>query len=132
MRHFLIIAFIFFIAPSLCGQSNVHKETRYTLKGRIITKNPLPPHCGTSSMGTLIQFEIIDFSDRAYTGKSIDVIISSPESFNEGFFETGNIYELKMSDKSKASLGWAIPNEGSADHCPTNYTRWLVSAKKAG
>jgi len=132
MRHFLIIASFLLIEPALHGQSNTQKENRYTLKGRIINKNTLPPHCGTTSMGTLIQFEIIDFSDKAYSGKNIDVIISSPESFNEGFFETGKTYELKMSDQSKVSLGWAIPNEGSADHCPTNYTRWLISARKSG
>lgn len=132
MRHFLIIATVFFIAPALYSQSNAQKENRYTLKGRIINKNTLPPHCGTTSMGTLLQIEIIDFSDKAYSSKIIDVIISRPESFNEGFFEAGKTYELRMSDQSKASLGWAIPNESSADHCPTNYTRWLISARKSG
>ena len=81
------------------------------LKGKLISTISLPPDCGTLSFGTVVEFEIFEFSDSTYLNKDIGVIFTCPELYKDNFFELGKTYAVKVSDENQARFSWIIPNE---------------------
>jgi len=100
------------------------------LKGRILNEVSLPPVCGTEAYGTVVEFEIIYFSDVMYTLKKIGVIFTCPEMYKENFFEVGKTYEIDLADQKQTSVEYTVPNEKLLQKYKLRSSLWAVSAKK--
>jgi hypothetical protein len=73
-----VILYFALVASALYAQNNRAKNNFYLLKGKVISKKNMPPHCGTVGLGTVLELEIISFTDRSYTDKSISLVLTSP------------------------------------------------------
>ncbi len=83
----------------------------YELKGKLINQISLPPNCGFEAFGTVIEFEIITFSDTRYKSGSIGVIFTCPESYGNGFFKVGKTYIMTIVENNLSNFSWNIPNK---------------------
>ena len=120
---------IFISAIGFC-QTNSMKGNQFELTGKIINEVSLTPHCGYFAFGTVIEFEIIEFSDSSYKGDSIGVIFTCPEFYENGFLETGKIYTITISDENQANFGWTIPNESILNKYNLDKKLWVIKAEK--
>ncbi|HLP55279.1 MAG TPA: hypothetical protein VK151_09630 [Fluviicola sp.] len=111
------------------SQSDTTNLKTYTLTGKIIEPVELTPHCGTIAWGTVIELEIEDYSDPAYTRKTIAVIVTCPEFKGEGFFQLGSRYEFQVSTRNPASFGWSIPNKDKLKKYPFAAELWVIDVK---
>ncbi|MCK7590931.1 hypothetical protein M0G43_10140 [Subsaxibacter sp. CAU 1640] len=98
----------------LCGltqnfQSDSKKETKYILKGKLINGfDGLTPLCGISAWATVLEFEIIEFSDSEYIDKTIPIIFTCPNSKSNKQFKVGKTYELILTDKNPSKFEWTM------------------------
>ena len=111
-RVIYIIISILFAEIGFCQTDSISiKGNQFELKGKIINEISLTPHCGFNAFGTVIEFEIIEFSDPNYKLESIGVIFTCPESYEKGFFEIGKTYSINITDQKQGDFEWTIPNE---------------------
>lgn len=127
-----IISTLSFLLFSLIGLSLADsiRGKKFELKGKIINEIPLTPHCGNLAFGTVIEFEIIEFSDSNYKRDTIGVIFTCPEFYENGFFEIGKTYVVTVADENQADFGWLIPNESVLTKYKLNKKLWVVKADK--
>ena len=110
MKNTLLI--LTFIITSLIGFAQTDLiNGSYELKGKIINHISLPPDCGYVAWGTVIEFEIIQFTNPNYKSKSIGVIFRCPESYGDDFFEIGKTYTMSVVENSQTNFSWNIPNK---------------------
>lgn len=119
-----------FISAIGFGQTDSIRGNQFELKGKIINEISLTPNCGTFAWGTVIEFEIIKFSDSNYKFESIAVIFTCPEFYKDGFFEVGKTYTITVSDENQADFGWSIPNESILTKYKLNKKLWVIKADK--
>ncbi len=112
------------------GQTDSIRGNQFELKGKIINEISLTPHCGYFAFGTVIEFEIIEFSDLNYKLDSIAVIFTCPEFYEDGFFEVGNTYTITVADENQADFGWTIPNESILIKYKLDDKLWVIKADK--
>lgn len=93
------------------AQTDTIRGKKFGLKGKIINKISRNPDCGDTAYRTVIEFEIIEFTNVNYESDSIAVIITCPEFYDEGFFESGKTYTLALADENQSKFGWSIPND---------------------
>jgi len=105
MRSIILLLLVFIFTGSPAGaQPDTTKGNQYTLKTKIIDRVDMPPGCGRFAFATVVEMEVIRFSDASYTAKNIAVIFTCPEFYKNNFFEVGKTYELKVSDKIRLRL----------------------------
>ncbi|WP_420572965.1 hypothetical protein [Kordia sp.] len=112
------------------GQVGSVRGNQFELKGKIINKISETPHCGIIAWGTVIEFEIIKFSDTTYKRDSIGVIFTCPEFYKDGFFEVGKIYTMIIADENQADFGWTIPNESILTKYKLDKKLWVIKVDK--
>ena len=70
--------------------------------------------CGDLKLPTLVDFEIIELSDKSYKSKDIGIIIRCPEFYGKDFFEKGKIYSMEVeaegNDKSGGDFDYSLQN----------------------
>jgi len=103
---------------------------QFKLKGKIINEVSLTPDCGTIAWGTIIEFEIIEFSDSDYKSNVIGVIVTCPEFYKANFFQVGQTYTMTLADENQADFGWTIPNESTLDKYKWKKRLWMVKADR--
>jgi len=108
-----ILAILIFTFGIVFGyaQTDLIRGNQFELEGKIINEISITPHCGTIAWGTVIEFEILIFSNSEYKLDSIGVILTCPEFYDDDFFEIGKTYTLTIADENQADFGWTIPNE---------------------
>lgn len=112
------------------GQSDTTQGNQFELKGVIVNDVSLTPHCGTIAWGTVIEFEIIQFTDTSYSLDSIGIIAACPEFYGDNFFEVGKEFKLVVVDENQADFGWTIHNESILSKYGLKKKLWLVSVEK--
>lgn len=117
------------VSVTFSQSDSIHGQ-HFQLKGKIINQIALTPHCGTIAWGTVIEFQIIEFSDTNYKCDSIGVIFTCPEFYKDNFFEIGATYTLIVADENQASFGWLIPNDSILDKYKLKKKLWVVKADK--
>lgn len=90
----------------------------------------MPPYCGTVAFATVIEFEVIAFSDEAYKAKKIGVIFTCPEFYGKDFFVKGATYSIQLADQNQADFGWLIPNEAILKKYKLPVKLWVIEAQK--
>lgn len=132
MKKRQVIAFLTFLFLGLVSsaQTDSIPEKTYLLKGKIINEKSLTPDCGYIKFGTVIEFEIAEFSDLTYLNKEIGVIIRCPEFYKDKFFEIGKLYEMTVSYEISDSTSWTIPNETQLEKYNLKSKLWVLNAKK--
>lgn len=130
MKKTLAILLFTFIAAISFAQTDSIRGKQFQLKGKIINHIQLTPHCGVVAWGTVIEFQIISFSDTSYKNDSIGVIFTCPEFYKNNFFEIGATYTLKVADENQANFGWAIPNESLLSKYNLKKKLWVMKADK--
>lgn len=103
---------------------------QFQLKGKIIHDVSLTPDCGTIAWGTVIEFEIIEFSDPDYKSRSIGVIVTCPEFYKDNFFQVGETYTITVADENQADFTWTVPNESSLEKYKLKKKLWVVKADR--
>ena len=112
------------------AQTDSIRGNQFELKGKIIKEISLTPHCGIVAWGTVIEFEIIEFSNSNYILDSICVIFTCPEFYDDGFFEVGKTYTITVADENQADFGWSIPNESILTKYKLDKRLWVIKADK--
>ncbi len=112
------------------GQADSIRGNQFELKGKIINRISLTPHCGFFAYGAVIEFEIIEFSDSNYKQDSIAVVFTCPEAYGDGFFEIGKTYTITVSDENKTDFEWTIPNESILSKYKLDKRLWVIEADK--
>lgn len=113
-----------------CSHFDSIRGDVFTLKGRIINEIQLPFYCGSTAWGTVIEFEIINFSDSDYKLDSIGVIFTCPEFYGKGFFVVGEIYYITLADENQADFGFVIPNKYKLEKYNLDDNLWVLEAHK--
>jgi hypothetical protein len=130
MKRIITILTLIFISAIGFGQTDSIRGNQFELKGKIINEISLTPHCGTFAWGTVIEFEIIEFSDSNYKLDSIGVVFTCPEFYEDGFFEVGKTYTITVADENQADFGWTIPNESILVKYNLAKKLWVIKADK--
>jgi hypothetical protein len=125
----VFLTFLFLGLVSSAQTDSIPEET-YLLKGKIINEISLTPDCGYFSFGTVIEFEIVEFSDLTYLKNEIGVIFCCPEFYKDNFFEVGKLYEMAVSYEMSYSASWIIPNEKLLEKYNLKSKLWVLNAKK--
>lgn len=112
------------------AQTDSIRGRQFQLKGKLINEISLPPHCGTIAFATVIEFEIIEFSDSDYKSNTVGVIFTCPEFYKDNFFQVGATYIMTVADENQADFGWAILNESKLEKYKLNKKLWVVKAAK--
>ena len=112
------------------GQTDSIRGDKFELKGKIINEISLTPHCGYIAFGTVIEFQILEFSDSSYKQDSIGVIFTCPEFYKDGFFEVGKTYSITIADENQADFGWTILNESILSKYKLDKKLWVINADK--
>jgi len=126
------ITLIFFLFTTLIGftQKDSFSNKEYKFKGRIINEITLTPHCGYMAFGTVIEFEIIEFSNSEYNSDTIGVIFTCPEFYKKNFFKVGEIYSLTLKEKNQATFTYSVPNINLLKKYNLDNYLLVVKAKK--
>jgi hypothetical protein len=103
---------------------------QFKLKGKINNEVSLTPGCGTIAWGTVIELEIIEFSDSDYKSNVIGVIVTCPEFYKANFFQVGQTYTITLADENQADFDWAIPNEATLDKYKLKKQLWVIKADR--
>jgi len=119
---------LIFVSSIGFGQVDSIRGNQFELKGKIINEIALTPHCGYLAFGTVIEFEIIEFSDSNYKQDSIAVVFTCPEFYEDGFFEVGKTYTITVADENQADFGWTIPNESILSKYKLDKKLWVIKA----
>jgi hypothetical protein len=132
MKKRQIIVFLSFLllGTMTSAQKDSIPEKTYLLKGKIINEISLPASCGYIKYGTIIEFEIVKFTDLTYSEKEIGVIIRCPDFYEDNFFEVGKIYEMIVSYEMSDSTSWTIPNKKQLAKYNLKSKLWALNAKK--
>lgn len=130
MKRIVTILILMFFFVIVFGQSDSIRGNQFELKGKIINEISLTPHCGYIAFGTVIEFEIIEFSAPNYLLDSIGVIFTCPDFFEDGFFEVGKTYIITVADENQADFGWSIPNESILTKYKLDKNLWVIKADK--
>ncbi len=129
MKNILLLAVLLY-GINAKAQDSI-KGNQYHLKARIINTLDLPgPDCGYFAFATVIEFEIIKFSDSAYSLKNVPIIFTCPEFYGKDFFKVGMIYNIKLADENQAQFGWTIINKGVLNKYDCKKEFWAIDAKK--
>lgn len=87
-----------------------------TLKARMIQAD-LGKACGELKLASVLELEIVEFSDYGYKEKNIAVIIRCPETYNEAYgsnyFVTNQLYEIMVEKQiadSKSDFEYEVQN----------------------
>lgn len=118
----------------LFGFFNIQNQTfagksSYTLKGKLINEfDNTTPYCGIIAFATVVEFEIIDFSDKEYLPKKIPVIFTCPASIDKSQYRLGEIYEFILTDENPALFEWSFleSKEDILNRYDLNKKYWFV------
>lgn len=92
MKNVLSIIAFLLSAISIFAKSDSIRGQLFQLTGKMINEISMPPDCGLVAWGTVVEFQIIEFSDTSYKQDSIGVIFTCPEFYGDDFFEIGMTY----------------------------------------
>lgn len=129
MRHIITVILVLFSVTTF-AQKDIIRGQQFELTGTIINTVSLPPQCGTVAWGTVVEFEIIKFSDSEYKSETIPLIVTCPESYKDNFFQVGHSYKITAADENQADFGWSIPNESILKEYKLDKNLWVVGAEK--
>ena len=130
MKRTIAILTLMFFSVIGFGQTDSIRGDNFELKGKIINEISLTPHCGYIAFGTVIEFQILEFSDSSYKQDSIGVIFTCPEFYKDGFFEVGKTYSITIADENQADFGWTILNESILSKYKLDKKLWVINADK--
>lgn len=109
MKSTIIIFIILFSGLMSNAQSDSKKEAEYILKGKLITEfDRFTPLCGVLAWATVVEFEIVEFTDKSFLGKKIPVIFTCPNSHHRDLFKVGKTYELILNTDKFDSSKWTF------------------------
>jgi hypothetical protein len=128
MKLLLSLLTLVLLGTNGSAQADSIEENQFQFEGKIINDISLTPHCGFIAWGTVVEFEIIEFSNSKYKMDSIGVILTCPEFYEDGFFEVGNSYAITCTYDNQASFGWTIPNESILAKYNLAKKLWVINA----
>jgi hypothetical protein len=109
MKTGIIILTTLFCGLILNAQTDSIKGKEYILKGKLVNGfDGLTPLCGILAWATVVEFEIIEFSDSEYSKKLIPVIFTCPNSSFTNKFMEGKTYELILKENYSNESDWTM------------------------
>jgi hypothetical protein len=124
----VILGFIFsFYTTLVLAQTDPDRGRQFELKGKLIGKVSLPPDCGIIAWATVIEFEVIEFSDSDYKTTTIPVIFACPEFYKSDFFQVGQVYTVTVGNEKS---GGVIMNESILEKYNLKDRLWAIKAEK--
>ncbi|MEO8237329.1 MAG: hypothetical protein ABI576_04410 [Flavobacterium sp.] len=133
-NYILLFIFSFFVFISEAQTKSVDSSKGHHLKGKIINKVNLGAGCGYLKLASVIEFEIIEFTDQTYKQKEIGIIFRCPEFYGENFFEVGKVYEMnveyEVENEIQKDFDFQVQNIDVLEKykLPINY--WALGVKK--
>lgn len=129
--RFLIIFLFTAISTDIFGQTEKTRGDIFHLKGQVINEVEPTSFCGTFAFATVIEFQIIHFSDTHYKSDYIGVIVTCPELYGQNFFQTGEVYDLVIANENQADFNWLIRNKSKLSKYHLNKDLWVINAQKS-
>jgi hypothetical protein len=114
-----------FFLFSLSSLAQTDKDYVY-LTGKIINEVQITQG---KNNATVIEFEIIKFSDPSYTQKNIGVVTCCPDIKEFGFYSTGKIYEVKLRP-NKSEENYFIANRSELEKYNLKENLWIYSMEE--
>ncbi|MFD2824444.1 hypothetical protein ACFS5M_12250 [Lacinutrix iliipiscaria] len=109
MKYQIMIIALFVLGLNSKTQSQFKIENDYLLKGKLLTKiDENIPQCGIASIATVVEFEIINFTDSSYSERIIPVIFACPNPNQSGLFEVGKTYEIVLNCNESDLSKWVF------------------------
>lgn len=109
MKNGIIILTTLFFGLVLNAQTDSINGKEYILKGKLVNGfDGLTPLCGILAWSTVVEFEIIEFSDSKYSQKLIPVIFTCPNSSFTNQFVEGKTYELVLKENFLNESDWTM------------------------
>lgn len=130
MNNIILTLILSILTLFTFAQTESIRGNQFELQGKLINEITLTPHCGIIAWGTVMEFEIIEFSDSSYKRNSIGVIFTCPEFYKDIFFELSEIYKITITDENLTNIEWAIPNELRLTKYQLKKRLWVVAAEK--
>jgi hypothetical protein len=130
VKRTLIIAIFISVAFTSYSQTDSITGRQFRLRGKIIEKVQLTPHCGDIAWATVLEFDVIKLEGMEKPVKRIGIIVPCPEFYIDNFFQEGKTYEVVFSDKNDAPFGWLIPNKDVLKKYNLPFEPYAISIKK--
>jgi hypothetical protein len=106
MKHFIATFMFSLFSLTVVAQTETANEDFVNMKGSILNEVEITK--GLKS-ATVIEFEILEFSNPTYTQKYIGVISCCTDAAEEKFYKVGTIYEVKLRG-NKSEDSYSISN----------------------
>ena len=125
MKHSILVLIFFLCSLSSLAQTESKNDFIF-LTGKIINEVQI-----TQGMynATVIEFEIIKYSDASYTQKNIGVVSCCPDIKGSEFYATGKIYEVKLRTNNSEEL-YFIANRSELEKYNLNENLWVYGMKE--
>lgn len=108
------------------AQAETTNENFVILKGRILNEVTITK--GLKS-ATVIEFEILEFSDPTYTQKNIGILSCCTDAAEEGFYKVGTVYEMKLHG-NKNEDSYSISNLDKLEKYDLEKNLWIYSMEE--
>ena len=119
-----------FIIQNANGQNDSIRGNQFVLKGKLINEVLLPPGCGTIAWGTVIELEVMEYSDSNYEMERIGVIVPCPDFYKNRFFKVGKTYKILLADENQSDFDFSIPNESILSKYKLMKKLWVIQMEK--
>ena len=129
MKQIFAIIIILLTGLVADGQKDSILGKQFQLTGRIKAEVQRPPDCGIFAWGTVVEFEVIKLSGMKYAKKTIGIIITCPELYENISFVKGQTYQIVFSDKNQDPFEWLVPNINLLKNYDLSFEPYAVSVK---
>lgn len=129
---FLLILLLFLIKTE--AQIPSQKKDIFQFKGKMIGNLDDGADCGYLKFATVVDFQIIEFSDKKIKQKNIGIIVRCPELYGKNFFKDGKIYKLTIETEKNRKLNdnfdYTIQNMRAFEKYKNENIYWAISISK--
>ena|SRR6218665_103216 len=134
MKYILLI-FILFCTVTLQAQNSSENSKEYILKGKTISDLDKGADCGYFKFATVVEFKIIDFSDKTYKNNRVAIAVPCPEFYGNNFFKKGITYILKVKildeNTNKKDFDYSVQNMKTLEKYNNDKIYWPISINKS-
>lgn len=130
IKNILLLFFLCWMISSQ-GQNSSKNNDQFTLEGKAISNLDIGADCGYFKLATVVEFQIINFSDKAYKNNRVGVVVPCPEFYGSNFFKKGATYILKvkiLNEKtSKKDFDYTVQNMKTLEKYKNDNIYWPIS-----
>jgi hypothetical protein len=134
MRKIAIIFTFLIYCLQAEAQISTQNKNLFQLEAKMISGLDKGAGCGRFKLATVLEFQIIKFSDKTYKMRNIGIVIRCAEFYGKDFFEVGKTYKLNVEIEKEKKTGdnfdYTIQNMRTLEKYKTENIFWAISISK--